>query len=121
MSDSLGTTNVWPSWYYRLVKHIRLQLSNGFSPSRSSGDAVRASASIAFGPRVIGLLILKYLRRRRIAWVSLIAVMLCTTMVLVVISVMGGWLDMFEASARGLTGDWSSAPTLWPASAGTRR
>src|SRR5690242_647363 len=51
------------------------------------------------------LLILKYLRRRRIAWVSLIAVMLCTTMVLVVISVMGGWLDMFENSARGLTGD----------------
>src|SRR4051812_48657660 len=50
-------------------------------------------------------LILKYLRRRRIAWVSLIAVMLCTTMVLVVISVMGGWLDMFEANARGLTGD----------------
>jgi ABC-type lipoprotein release transport system permease subunit len=50
-------------------------------------------------------LILKYLRRRRIAWVSLVAVMLCTTMVLVVISVMGGWLDMFENSARGLTGD----------------
>src|SRR3954469_10159069 len=50
-------------------------------------------------------LILKYLRRRRIAWVSLLAVMLCTTMVLVVISVMGGWLDMFESSARGLTGD----------------
>src|SRR4051794_23461440 len=50
-------------------------------------------------------LILKYLRRRRIAWVSLLAVMLCTTMVLVVISVMGGWLDMFENSARGLTGD----------------
>src|SRR5215204_3487651 len=51
------------------------------------------------------LLILKYLRRRRIAWVSLAAVMLCTAMVLVVISVMGGWLDMFEAKARGLTGD----------------
>src|SRR5689334_21464362 len=50
-------------------------------------------------------LILRYLRRRRIAWVSLVAVMLCTTMVLVVISVMGGWLDMFENSARGLTGD----------------
>ena len=51
------------------------------------------------------LLILKYLRRRRIAWVSLAAVMLCTAMVLVVISIMGGWLDMFEAKARGLTGD----------------
>src|SRR5512146_3284774 len=50
-------------------------------------------------------LILKYLRKRRIAWVSLIAVMLCTTMVLVVISVMGGWLRMFRNSFHGLTGD----------------
>src|SRR5437762_7912152 len=51
------------------------------------------------------LLILKYLRKRRIAWVSLIAVMLCTTMVLVVISVMGGWLRMFKESFHGLSGD----------------
>src|SRR5688500_3429339 len=50
-------------------------------------------------------LILKYLRKRRIAWVSLIAVTLCTTMVLVVISVMGGWLRMFRASFHGLSGD----------------
>src|SRR5688500_14142591 len=50
-------------------------------------------------------LILKYLRKRRIAWVSLIAVMLCTAMVLVVISVMGGWLRMFRASFQGLSGD----------------
>jgi lipoprotein-releasing system permease protein len=50
-------------------------------------------------------LILKYLRKRRIAWVSLIAVMLCTTLVLVVISVMGGWLRMFRESFHGLTGD----------------
>lgn len=51
------------------------------------------------------LLIFKYLRRRRIAWVSLAAVTLCTMMVLVVISVMGGWLNMFEHSFQGLTGD----------------
>jgi len=50
-------------------------------------------------------LILKYLRKRRIAWVSLIAVMLCTAMVLVVISGMGGWLRMFRESFHGLTGD----------------
>src|SRR6184192_2192843 len=50
-------------------------------------------------------LILKYLRKRRIAWVSLIAVTLCTTMVLVVISVMGGWLRMFRESFHGLGGD----------------
>src|SRR3954466_1461138 len=50
-------------------------------------------------------LILKYLLKRRIAWVSLIAVMLCTTMVVVVRSVMGGWLDMFKQSFHGLSGD----------------
>ncbi|MGH7176146.1 MAG: hypothetical protein ACREJC_02090, partial [Tepidisphaeraceae bacterium] len=50
-------------------------------------------------------LILKYLRKRRIAWVSLIAVTLCTAMVIVVISVMGGWLRMFRESFHGLTGD----------------
>lgn len=50
-------------------------------------------------------LILKYLLKRRIAWVSLVAVMLCTTMVVVVRSVMGGWLQMFRESFHGLTGD----------------
>src|SRR5213076_2839868 len=50
-------------------------------------------------------LILKYLRKRRIAWVSLIAVMLCTTMVLVVISIMGGWLRMFREQFRNVSGD----------------
>src|SRR6266567_2646381 len=50
-------------------------------------------------------LILKYLRKRRIAWVSLIAVTICTALVLVVISVMGGWLRMFRQSFHGLSGD----------------
>jgi lipoprotein-releasing system permease protein len=50
-------------------------------------------------------LIKKYLLKRRIAWVSLLAVMLCTAMVLVVISVMGGWLRMFKSSFRGISGD----------------
>lgn len=50
-------------------------------------------------------LILKYLRKRRIAWVSLIAVTLCTALVIVVISVMGGWLRMFKEQFHGLTGD----------------
>src|SRR5580698_7371815 len=50
-------------------------------------------------------LIFKYLRKRRIAWVSLIAVMLCTAMVLVVISVMGGWLRMFQETNHALVGD----------------
>ena len=51
------------------------------------------------------LLIRKYLLKRRIAWVALIAVMLCTAMVLVVISVMGGWLEMFKSSFRGMSSD----------------
>jgi lipoprotein-releasing system permease protein len=50
-------------------------------------------------------LIFKYLRKRRIAWVSLVAVTLCTAMVLVVISVMGGWLRMFREINHGLVGD----------------
>lgn len=50
-------------------------------------------------------LIRKYLFKRRIAWVSLAAVMMCTAMVLVVISVMGGWLKMFKESFHGLSGD----------------
>jgi len=50
-------------------------------------------------------LILKYLRKRRIAWVSLAAVTLCTAMVLVVISVMGGWVNMFLKTSQELEGD----------------
>ncbi len=50
-------------------------------------------------------LIRKYLLKRRIAWVALLAVMLCTTMVLVVFSVMNGWLETFQNSFHGMTGD----------------
>jgi len=50
-------------------------------------------------------LILKYLRKRRIAWWALAAVTLCTTMVLVVISVMSGWMQMFRTAYHGLEGD----------------
>jgi lipoprotein-releasing system permease protein len=50
-------------------------------------------------------LIRKYLLKRRIAWVALVAVTLCTAMVLVVVSVMGGWLRTFEDSFHGMTGD----------------
>src|SRR5882757_6317463 len=60
---------------------------------------------ITRGPNFVAHLIFKYLRKRRIAWVSLIAVTLCTAMVIVVISVMGGWLRMFRDSFHGLSGD----------------
>jgi lipoprotein-releasing system permease protein len=50
-------------------------------------------------------LIRKYLVKRRIAWVALIAVMLCTFMVLVVFSVMDGWLQTFEGTFHGMTSD----------------
>src|ERR1700730_3649817 len=69
------------------------------------GATVFAFVSIFLGPSIVSHLILKYLRKRRIAWWALLAVTLCTTMVLVVISVMGGWLDMFEHSFQRLTGD----------------
>src|SRR5689334_16454787 len=64
-----------------------------------------AVGAVFAGPKLVSHLMWKYLRRRRIAWWALLAVALCTTMVLVVISVMGGWLDMFEHSFQGLTGD----------------
>jgi lipoprotein-releasing system permease protein len=50
-------------------------------------------------------LIRKYLVKRRIAWVALVAVMLCTAMVLIVVSVMGGWLATFKESFHAMTGD----------------
>jgi lipoprotein-releasing system permease protein len=64
-----------------------------------------AIALILRAPAVVSHLMFKYLRKRRIAWVSLIAVMLCTAMVIVVISVMGGWLRMFRESYHNITGD----------------
>ena len=64
-----------------------------------------ATALILRAPAVVSHLMFKYLRKRRIAWVSLIAVMLCTAMVIVVISVMGGWLRMFRETYHGITGD----------------
>src|SRR5688572_18298868 len=63
------------------------------------------AVGIFTGPRALSFLIVRYLRKRRIAWVSLIADMLCTTMVLVVISVMGGWIRMFRESFHSIGGD----------------
>ena len=50
-------------------------------------------------------LTLRYLRDRRIAYFAIGAVMLCAAMVLVVLSVMGGWLDMVKKQSWGLLGD----------------
>ena len=52
-------------------------------------------------------LILKYLRRKLGPMFAALAVMLCTAMVIIVISVMGGFLDMLENSVRQLDGDVS--------------
>lgn len=51
------------------------------------------------------LLIFKYLRRKLAPLFAAVAVMLCTAMVIIVMSVMGGFLDQFRESARNLTGD----------------
>jgi lipoprotein-releasing system permease protein len=53
------------------------------------------------------LLTFKYLRRRLIPIFALLAVMLCTAMVIIVISVMGGFLDMLRGAGRTLMGDVS--------------
>jgi lipoprotein-releasing system permease protein len=50
-------------------------------------------------------LTLRYLIKRRIAYFAIAAVMLCTAMVLIVMSVMGGFLDQLKYKARGLLGD----------------
>lgn len=52
-------------------------------------------------------LILKYLRRKLGPMFAALAVMLCTAMVIIVISVMGGFLDLLQTSAKQLTGEVS--------------
>ncbi len=50
-------------------------------------------------------LCLRYLRKRRIAFFAVIAVCLCVAMVLIVVSVMGGFLQMVKDRSRGMLGD----------------
>lgn len=50
-------------------------------------------------------LCLRYLRRRRIAFFAVAAVCLCVAMVLIVVSVMGGFLQMVKDRSRGMLGD----------------
>lgn len=51
------------------------------------------------------VLISKYLRRKLAPMFAALAVMLCTMMVIIVISVMGGFLDLLRSSVREITGD----------------
>lgn len=53
----------------------------------------------------IFLLTLRYLRRKLTPWFALLAVMLCTAMVIIVGSVMGGFLDMVRDSGKSVMGD----------------
>lgn len=53
------------------------------------------------------LLTFRYLRRKLIPIFALLAVTLCTAMVIIVISVMGGFLDMVKNAGRTLMGDVS--------------
>jgi len=50
-------------------------------------------------------LCLRYLRRRYIALVAIIGMALCVAMVLIVISVMNGFLNEVEKAAKGIMGD----------------
>ena len=51
------------------------------------------------------LLAWKYLRRKLAPLFAALAVTLCTAMTVIVISVMGGFLDTLKDTARGVTGD----------------
>lgn len=54
---------------------------------------------------IVWKLVGEYLVGRRVAWMSLIAVSLCVWLVLVVLSVMSGWLLQFRNQFHTLTGD----------------
>ncbi|MEO0964741.1 MAG: FtsX-like permease family protein [Planctomycetota bacterium] len=56
-------------------------------------------------PMYVLLLISKYLRRKLAPLFACLAVVLCTAMVIIVMSVMGGFLEMLRASAHRLSGD----------------
>ncbi|MBI1375848.1 MAG: hypothetical protein GC159_24325 [Phycisphaera sp.] len=58
------------------------------------------------------LLTFRYLRRKLIPIFALLAVMLCTAMVIIVISVMGGFLDMVKNAGKTLMGDVSISAGL---------
>lgn len=62
-------------------------------------------AALGFARRATLLLTAKYLVKRRLAWVSLVAVALCVALVLIVLSVMGGWLQQFRNQFKTMTGD----------------
>ena len=51
------------------------------------------------------LLIFRYLRRKLAPLFAMLAVTLCTAMVIIVISVMGGFLDLMREAGKKLTGD----------------
>ncbi len=50
-------------------------------------------------------LCLRYLRRRYIALVAILGMALCVAMVLIVVSVMNGFLDLVADAAKGMMGD----------------
>jgi lipoprotein-releasing system permease protein len=83
-------------------------LRSGTTDAILSGSAallVVIATSLLVGRFVAFRLMTKYLLKRRLAWIAIVAVMLCVWLVLVVNSVMGGWLRMFEESYRTMAGD----------------
>ncbi len=59
------------------------------------------------------LLISKYLRRKLAPLFAAMAVTLCTAMVIIVISVMGGFLQLMRDAAQRLTGQVTISADLW--------
>src|ERR1041385_5852877 len=61
----------------------------------------------AWGGHYRHLLTQRYLRRKLIPLFAAVAGGLCTAMVVIVLSVMGGFLDMLRGAGKSLTGDVS--------------
>lgn len=79
--------------------------TSGFILIAGIAVLVTIAGSLLFSRRIVVLLTGKYLLKRKLAWVSLIATTLCVALVLIVLSVMSGWLAMFKASFKTLSGD----------------
>jgi lipoprotein-releasing system permease protein len=79
-------------------------LSSGFAVV-AIGFTMAAILAVVFGGAYRPMLALRYLRRKLIPLFALLAVMLCVAMVIIVSSVMGGFLDMVSQAGKSVMGD----------------
>lgn len=88
--------------FFRALLHDQLPVAVAFG----AGALVTGVAGLLWrGPAVLPLLSIRYLFRRRIAYVAVLSVTLCTAMVLVVASIMEGFLNAARSAMRDARGD----------------